>query len=796
MAFFLMVIVSYFSVSSIVHNHILSNVRELFLVAETNIRESLREPDVTLANSSFTIRRMIENGDSREKIHQYMIDLTNWLFENKDRVLGFNGLYGLILGDFLDGTRAELPGIYRGENHFLFGANRQANGKVLMSVPRIEPRTRSVIASFSQEIFDAEKNFLGMLVIDVYLTRLLEYVSSLRAAEGAYGVILNQNFEIIAHENANLLGTSLRRVGYADVVTELESAGEVFNRQIVDSNGQQAAVFFRKIYNGWYVGMITPLYSFYRDVRYIALVLSVLGIAMMSILGGILLRLSAAKIRSDEENRSKSAFLARMSHEIRTPMNAIIGMSELALRSDKLASMAECVVNIRQAGHNLLSIINDILDFSRIESGNFEIASAPYLFASILNDVVNVIRVRLAGKSIVFAVRVDGGIRGSLIGDEHRIRQILINILSNAVKYTPEGTITLSIESADTGGGTVLMTFKITDSGIGIRKQDIGHLFDDFVRLDLNRNRSVEGTGLGLAITRSLCLAMGGDIAVESTYGKGSVFTVTLPQRFADDTPLAAVENPEEKKVLFCCENPFYAESVLWALRTLGVNIFEAHGAEDFCVRLTDGEFQFAFVSPALLDQAADLVKRLNLQTRVVLLAGFDVPPSSEDISILMMPTYAVPVANVLNGAAAADWKRETNTRFVAPNAEVLVVDDNLVNLKIVQGLLKPYQIQVAVCKSGVQALSIAGRHRYDLVFMDHMMPEMDGIETTVCLRGIAEYRDVPIVALTANVISGMREMFLEKGMNDFLPKPIDPSKLDAMLRKWIPKDKQERTEQ
>jgi signal transduction histidine kinase/CheY-like chemotaxis protein len=793
MAFFLMVLVSYFSVSAIVRRHILNNVNEAFLVAETNIKESLREPGITLVNSSFMIRRMIENGDSQEKIHQYMIDLTNWIFENKDRVLGFNGLYGFIRGDFLDGTRMDLPSSYRAEDQPWFLAARTMTGEVVMTMPHVEAQTRGVIASISQELYDAEMNFLGVLAIDMYLTRLLEYVGSFRVSEDGYGIILNQNFEIIAHENSDLLGTFFGELSkdYANAAMELKSEGEVFDREIVDSNGQRAVMFCRQIYNGWYVGMVTPLYSFYRDVRYTALILSVLGVLMMSILCCILLRLSAAKMRSDEENKSKSTFLARMSHEIRTPMNAIIGMSELALRADKLASMAECVVSIKQAGHNLLSIIDDILDFSRIESGNLGIVSAPYLFASVLNDAINVIRMRLLGKPLVFAVYVGGGVRNNLIGDEYRIRQILLNVLSNAVKYTPEGTITLTVESADTGNGTVLMTFKTADSGIGIKKEDLEDLFADFVRLDLNRNRSVEGTGLGLAITRSLCLAMGGNIAAESTYGVGSVFTVTLPQKFVGDDPVALVKNPEEKRVLFYDERPFYAESVLTALRTLGVDVFLAQNPEAFLTRLKDNAFQFAFVSPGLFDQAMNLVKKLDLRVRLVLLAGFDAPSLSWDVSVLPMPAYAVSIANVLNGTASSDWKKAASIHFTAPDAKVLVVDDNLVNLKIARGLLEPYGMQVDVCKSGAQALTIADQNRYDLVFMDHMMPDMDGVETTIRLRGIVEYRDVPIVALTANAISGMREMFLEKGMNDFLSKPIDPVKLETVLRKWIPESKQ-----
>jgi hypothetical protein len=182
------------------------------------------------------------------------------------------------------------------------------------------------------------------------------------------------------------------------------------------------------------------------------------------------------------------------------------------------------------------------------------------------------------------------------------------------VKYTQEDSIAFTIESADAGDDTVLMTFKVADTGIGIKEEDLENLFGDFVRLDLNRNRSVEGTGLGLAITQNLCRAMSGNIVAKSTYNRGSIFTVTLPQKFTDDEPLAAVENPKEKRILFCHEYPFYAESVLWTLRTLGMNVSLAHESEEFCARLKDNEFQFAFVSPSILDQAADLVKRLDLQ--------------------------------------------------------------------------------------------------------------------------------------------------------------------------------------
>ncbi|MDR3231046.1 MAG: response regulator, partial [Synergistaceae bacterium] len=534
-------------------------------------------------------------------------------------------------------------------------------------------------------------------------------------------------------------------------------------------------------------------------VRYTAAVLSVVGSLLMSILCVILLRLSAAKMRSDEENRSKSTFLARMSHEIRTPMNAIIGMSELALRSQDAASIEEYVTNIKQAGYNLLSIINDILDFSKIESGNLEITPVPYQLSSLLADVVNVMRVRILEKPIYFAVRADGRLHNQMIGDEARIRQILLNVLSNAVKYTREGDILLAIDGVETGEageGETLMTIRVADSGIGIKKGDLDNLFGDFVRLDATRNRGVEGTGLGLAITRSLCRAMGGDITVTSVYGRGSEFVVTLPQKFEGNDRLAVVEHPGEKKVLLYDERTVYASSIEATLRSLGVGVTAAKTPEEFFAQLEkekkeEKKEKFAFGCLRVMERALSLIEDLGLPTKLVLLANLD-GNSFQNALTLAMPAYSVPIASLLNGASALERKETlSETRFIAPRARVLIVDDNLINLQVAEGLLMPYEMQIDTCESGLEALALAKENQYDLVFMDHMMPDMDGVETTGRLRGMKECRDVPIVALTANAISGMKEMFLEKGMNDFLSKPIDPAEVDLIMCKWIPRDKQ-----
>jgi CheY-like chemotaxis protein/HPt (histidine-containing phosphotransfer) domain-containing protein len=475
-------------------------------------------------------------------------------------------------------------------------------------------------------------------------------------------------------------------------------------------------------------------------------------------------------------------------------MNAIIGMSELALRESSLERVTGYLVGIKQAGTNLISIINDILDFSRIESGNLEIALAPYRLSSLLNDVINVVKVRLMEKPIILVANIPGDIRNNLIGDEARIRQILLNVLSNAVKYTHEGYISLSLDEADAGDGYVLLTFEIADSGIGIKKEDLGGLFGDFVRLDIGRNRGIEGTGLGLAITKSLCSIMSGDISVSSVYGKGSVFTVKLPQKIESDDCLAAVTEPENKKVLLYDERPIYRMSVMATLQSLHVPVLSVADEDEFYSCLAEDEYKFAFVSPGMMESAANSIGIRGVATKIVLLANLGEMSSFHHLQTLVMPAYAVNIADVLNGVVSVHGRNfYAETCFVAPSVRILVVDDNMTNLKVTEGLLAPYRMNVDVCESGEGAVAMARAKQYDLIFMDHMMPGMDGIEATSCIRDVGGYEDTPIIALTANAVSGMRERFLRSGMDDVLTKPIDPAKMDSILQRWISKAKQEK---
>jgi signal transduction histidine kinase/CheY-like chemotaxis protein len=501
---------------------------------------------------------------------------------------------------------------------------------------------------------------------------------------------------------------------------------------------------------------------------------------------------------------AKSDFLANMSHEIRTPMNAIIGMVELILRRDISADVYADALGIKHAGANLLAIINDILDFSKIESGRMELAVVDYRLDSLINDCISIIRVRLTEKPLLFIVDVDSALPNELRGDEIRIRQILINLLSNAVKFTQTGHIALRISApvpvergSNRDAGSVVIHFAVEDTGQGIKAEDMDRLFNDFTRFDSHRNRGIEGTGLGLAISRQLSRLMGGDITVRSVYGEGSTFTAILPQKIVNPTPLAIVDSPAEKFSLVFETRQTLANSFAYSLQNLGIAV-QVVTTENAFFRelekpLTGKMYPYVFVPGAFAEKAANCIETRQISTSLVAVLdlGDPVPPGKQ--RNINLPVFTISLANIFNGPPEELRREKSHTKFVAPDARILVVDDNRTNLVVAKGLLSPYRMNISLCSSGREAVALAQRNHYDIIFMDHMMPGMDGVEATAAIRALDGdwFRDIPIIALTANAVAGMKEEYLSKGFSDFVSKPIEIPKLEEVMDRWIPQEKQ-----
>ena len=384
---------------------------------------------------------------------------------------------------------------------------------------------------------------------------------------------------------------------------------------------------------------------------------------------------------------AKGRFLANMSHEIRTPINAVLGMDTMILRETKESQIKEYALDIQNAGQSLLALINDILDLSKIESGKLELIEEEYDFSSLIHDIMNMISTKAENKGLAVHLSIENQLPSRLWGDDVRLRQVLINLMNNAVKYTEQGSVTLSVQGqSNLEANTISLTFHVTDTGIGIKEEDISKLFAEFERIEEQRNRNIEGTGLGMSITTQLLELMGSRLQVESVYSKGSDFYFTLEQKIINAEPIG---NLEER------------------------------------IRRQAKEYSY-------------------------------------------------------------------KTMLTAPEAYVLVVDDNAMNRRVFKNLLKETLIQIDEAGSGMECLALARQKHYDLIFLDHMMPDMDGIETLHRLMedSTSVCSSTPVIALTANAITGAKEMYLSEGFHSFLSKPINPEKLEKLLLDLLPEDK------
>ncbi|MBR5337019.1 MAG: response regulator [Lachnospiraceae bacterium] len=645
--------------------------------------------------TSGTLDKMLLASRSQEDIKEYVIRQSAAV---SDILQGSTtGLYAYINDEYIDGL-GWVPGDDFIPTERSWYKEAMANSrKVVVVDPYLDAYTGDMIVTMTKQLCDGK----SVVAMDISMNQLQSITESLtRTGDSDIEIILDRNYQVITHSDKAEVGKNY-----------LDESG-TFGRALVDNlkkatdsyfsftyNEKEYMVYDMSLVNDWESLSVTDTTSAYASLKLPLIVTMIVAVVAVGVLLAVLInsgrkealarRLSHENERALAATRAKSAFLSNMSHEIRTPINAILGMNEMVLRESRDTGILEYSESIRTAGHTLLGLVNDILDFSKIEAGKIEIIPVDYDLSSLINDLVNMVQTRADDKGLTLNLDIDENIPKLLNGDDVRIKQIITNILTNAVKFTDKGSVTFSMgyEKMSDGEDYVLLKVSVKDTGIGIREEDKKKIFAEFERVEEGKNRHIEGTGLGMSITRSLLEMMGSTLNVESEYGKGSIFSFSLLQKVVKWEPLEDYQAAYQNHVK---ERKIYKE------------------------------------------------------------------------------------------------------RFTAPEAEVLVVDDNHMNLMVFRALIKQTLVKVDLVEDGMGCLARTGRKKYDIIFLDHMMPVMDGIETLHEMRADMDNKnlDTPVICLTANAISGSRDKYIAEGFDDYMSKPIDANKLEEMMMEYLPAEK------
>lgn len=491
------------------------------------------------------------------------------------------------------------------------------------------------------------------------------------------------------------------------------------------------------------------------------------------------------KIRADEANASKSRFLSTMSHEIRTPMNAIVGMTDIILREELPQNVKQYLNNIKSSGDALLTIINDILDISKIESGKLDIIEDNYEPLSMFQDLSMIFLNRIGDKPVELLYDIDAGIPATLYGDSKRIRQVIINLMNNAIKFTDSGYVRLVVRIEKTDDENVCLKFEIQDSGQGIKEEDIGKLFSSYQQVDVKRNHAKEGTGLGLSICKQLVELMKGEIGVRSVYGEGSTFFFQIPQSIVDSKPAAYIlDENTESSIGVHISSPIVRNQIMELAKTFNVSCTDLDEEPDVAVDIIITD-----TISSVTDKERQLAGRGERRLYVLNnpMTGNHLP---EEVNVINKPLFSLNFCSVVNNddtVNSEDAGEDLN--FTAPDAHVLVVDDNEMNRKVINGLLAPYKLNMYMAENGKQACQMVQEMHFDIVFMDHMMPVMDGIEATAYIRNLEGdyFKNLPIIALSANATQEAQDIFTNAHMNAFVSKPVRVEELAKCLRSWLP---------
>ncbi len=625
-------------VSSLMYRVAVSNsnavMEDRILTVSAMINNHLNTAENVLHVAGDSVHHMLISGTTSARIHEFLVDETVNVMEQFDE--NYTGIYGFIMGKYTDGLNWEPPEDYDPKTRDWFIVAKEAGGEVVFSNPYIDAQTGNLIISACRLLPDKQ----SVIALDVQLQGIQDMMKELTVSGKGNGFVIDENGLIIAHRNEEKKGTDIREIeggeAFLSAIREAGSGSFSYTWE-----GEKSTVYVNRIVNDWDVVMVVSDRSLYAEVmsqRIVIIVICILIFAMISAIyyvgykneQGYSKRMEEMRLEEQKasyerrvlelekdaanaSNKAKSDFLANMSHEIRTPMNAIIGMDEMILREHVSDKVRKYALDIQSAGKTLLSLINDILDLSKIESGKMELIPVEYGFASVMNDVVNMTMKKAQDKGLRFDLKVSKDIPSVLLGDEIRVRQVMLNLVNNAIKYTHEGSVSVDVYYEK---NTQMLQIVVADTGIGIKNEDLGKLFGSFQRLEEDKNRNIEGTGLGLNITMRLVKMMDGSIGVSSEYGKGTTFTAKMKQAVVDATPVGDLadnlsrlqENKEEyrpsliapkARVLIVDDNEMNLEVIGALLTDTKIRVTTAESGKE-CLEMLKGGNNFDLI---FLDQ-------------------------------------------------------------------------------------------------------------------------------------------------------------------------------------------------
>jgi signal transduction histidine kinase/DNA-binding response OmpR family regulator len=819
LAFLAMVLLSYFLVRTIIRNNLVRNAETVIQLVQTQVENDLNEPKMNLAGFAQTVKTLVTHGENESTIRGYFVDVANYLASSEYSIPSFDGLFGYLDTFpeglvFIENFTWDIPPDYNPGERSWYRDAIEANGEIAETIVYNDIVTGDNILIYSICVLDDSGNRLGVVGMRMKIDVLGEDVVTTAIDRGGWGMLISRDLIVLAHINEPFLGIDARNPVFPPsiYVPQMMAGENVSAGSMKDYRGNQSVTFFRRLSNGWYLGLVTPEGPFFRSLTTLALILGSLGAAFAAVLMMILIRIDRAKSKSDKESRHKSAFLANMSHEIRTPMNAIIGMTTIGKSAPDLNRKDYCFTKIEDASNHLLGVINDILDMSKIEANKFELSPAEFNFEKMLQRVVNVVNFRVDEKHQKFTVHIDKNIPRFLIGDDQRVAQVITNLLGNAIKFTPEkGAISLNTRFVGEDNGICQIQISVSDTGIGMSEDQQKRIFMSFEQAESSTTRKYGGTGLGLAISRSIVEMMGGAIWVESEVNKGSTFTFTVSAERGtqvNEGLLGADVYFGNLRIMAVDDDRDILDYFVEIAESFGITNCAAalSGEEALGLVVRNGEYHIYFVDwrmPVMdgIQLAAELKKRTSGKSVVIMISAAEWTSIEADAikagvdKFLSKPLFPSDILNVIQECLSLDRKQikeaQDNIDGIFASRHILLVEDVDINREIVQALLEPTQVEIDCAENGVEAVQMFKKApgKYDMILMDVQMPEMDGYEATRQIREmkIPEAKAVRIVAMTANVFRDDVDRCLEAGMDSHVGKPVDFSELIEKLRTYMP---------